>query len=109
MKKLSYFLLFLILNFSAQAMDVVELKMPKSNKVVIELMFRNGSISDPAGKEGLADLTASLITEGGTATMTHKQITDRIYPWAAEYTGRVDKEVTILLFEVPADFVDQFY
>ncbi len=100
---------FLILNFSAMAIDVVELKMPKSNKVVIELMFRNGSISDPAGKEGLADLTASVLTEGGTATMTHKQITDRIYPWAAGYSGSVDKEVTVFRFEVPSDFADQFY
>src|ERR1043165_2831589 len=91
--------LYLILSIPAKAMEVVELKMPKSNKVVIELMFRNGSVSDPAGKEGLAELTASVIAEGGTATMTHKQITDRIYPWAASYGGSVDKEVTIFIFQ----------
>ena len=35
------------------AQEVVELKMAQSNKIVVKFMFRNGSICDPAGKEGL--------------------------------------------------------
>ena len=49
-------ILFLIMISFSFAQEVVELKLPKSNKVVIKLMFRNGSICDPAGKEGLTNL-----------------------------------------------------
>lgn len=103
--------LILTMLFSATlfAQDVVELKQPKSNKVIIKLMFRNGSISDPKGKEGLTSATADLITQGGTKTMTYSEIKDKIYPWAAMYGAQVDKEVTIFTFAVHVDFLDQFY
>jgi len=88
---------------------VVELKMPKSNKIVIKLMFHNGSICDPVGKEGLTELTTSLITEGGTKELTNSQITDKIYPWSASFSSSADKEVSIFTFEVPKIFLGQFY
>ena len=106
--KLIIIILFIFTNLTF-AQEVIELKMPKSNKVVIKLMFRNGSICDPKGREGLTELTTSVIAEGGTKVMTHSQITDKIYPWAASYYGSTDKEVTVFTFEVPKVFLDQFY
>lgn len=91
------------------AIDVVELKLPKANKVVVQLRFQNGSICDPVGKEGLTYLTTQLLTESGTKTMTHEQITDKIYPWAAGFYSSCDKEVSNFVFQVPADFLQQFY
>ncbi len=99
----------MVLTATLFAQDVVELKQPNSNKVVIKLMFRNGSISDPKGKEGLTAATANLITQGGTKEMTYSEIKDKIYPWAAGYGAQVDKEVTIFTFAVHVDFLDQFY
>src|SRR5882724_9941521 len=99
----------IIASASAFAQEVVELKMPKSNKVVIELMFRNGSICDPAGKEGLTQLTTSVMSEGGTGTMTASDITDKIYPGAAGFGGSAEKEVSVLTFEVPSDFLAPFW
>src|SRR6476661_1961359 len=93
------FLLLAAISTQVSAQQVVELKMPKSNKVVIKLMFRNGSISDPVGKEGITQLLASLVTEGGTKELTKEQITDKIYPWAANYGSSVDKEVSVFTFE----------
>ena len=101
--------LFLLCSVFVSAQEIVELKMPKSNKVVVKLMFRNGSSCDPKGKEGLTTLTTSLITEGGTKDMTLPQITDKIYPMAASYSSSADKEVSIFTFEVPRAFLDQFY
>ncbi len=89
--------------------DVIELKQPESNKVVIKLMFRNGSICDPVGKEGLTRLTASLITSGGSSQYTYSQIQDMLYPMAAGYYASVDKEVTIFTLQVPSDFLNEFY
>ncbi|GAB3193728.1 hypothetical protein GCM10027293_00290 [Pontibacter aydingkolensis] len=88
---------------------VVELKQPESNKVIIKLMFKNGSMSDPKGKEGLTYTTAQMITESGTKDMTVSQIKDKIFPWAAGYGANVDKEVTTFTFAVHQDFLNDFY
>ncbi|WP_377487983.1 M16 family metallopeptidase [Pontibacter toksunensis] len=88
---------------------VVELKQPESNKVIIKLMFKNGSMTDPEGKEGLTYTTAEMITESGTKDMTVSQIKDKIFPWAAEYGVNVDKEVTTFTFAVHKDFLNEFY
>jgi zinc protease len=94
---------------TSKAQEVVELKMPRSNKVVIKLMFGNGSVSDPAGKQGLTSLTTDLIADGGTETLTKAQIQDKIYPWAASISSSADKEVSIFTFQVPAEYIDPFY
>ncbi len=101
--------IFSLLLAAAGAQEVVELKLPRSNKVVIKLMFRNGSQCDPRGKEGLTQLTTALITEGGTSNLTHAQIVDLMYPLAAACASSADKEVAVLTFEVPAVFLDAFY
>jgi zinc protease len=106
-------LLILILFFAVVtktfSQQVVELKLPKSEKIVIKLMFKNGSVCDPAGKEGLTNLTASLITNGGTKDMTYQQIQEKLFPMAASYNVNVDKEVTIFTFQVPKFFLNDFY
>ena len=58
-------LLSLIFMVSIFGQQFVELKLPNSNKIVVKFMFRNGSITDPVGKEGLTDATASVIAQGG--------------------------------------------
>lgn len=100
---------FLLVNYTTNAQDVVELKQPLSNKIIIKFMFKNGSISDPKGKEGLTSTTASTLTEGGTKTLTNKQIQQLIYPMAASYGASVDKEVTVFTFSIHKDFLDKFY
>jgi zinc protease len=98
-----------VVNQFAYSQEVIELKQANSNKVVIKLMFRNGSISDPAGKEGLTRLTASLLTSGGSSKYTYSQIQDLLYPMAAGYYASVDKEVTIITMQCPTDFINDFY
>jgi zinc protease len=103
------FIALLLSGVISYAQDVVELKNPTSNLIVIKLMFRNGSISDPKGKEGLTQLTASLITDGGTKNLSSTQIKDKMYPWAAEFGSSVDKEVSVFTFMVHKDFLAPFY
>jgi len=91
------------------AQEVVELKQPNSTKIVVKLMFTNGSISDPAGKGGLTYNTAQLITQGGTGELTFSDIQDEIYPMAASYNSSVDKEVTIFTFQFHKDWMEKFY
>jgi zinc protease len=101
--------LILVSGTSSRAQEVVELKQPNSNKVVVKLMFRNGSISDPAGKEGLTDFTTSIMADGGTTKMTKSQIDDALYPWAAFIGASCDKEVSIFTFQCPSAYLDKFY
>ncbi len=93
----------------SQAQEVVQLKLRKSNKIVVKLMFRNGSMSDPAGKEGLTYATASLMTQGGAGEKSYSEIQDALYPWAATYGASVDKQVSVFTFQVPVDFAEPFY
>jgi len=109
-KKLSLVIIsFLLLYTPSLAQEVVELKQPISNKIVVKLMFRNGSITDPDGKEGLTNLTASLIANGGTEHLTKSDIDSIIYPMAAQYGSSVDKEVSVFTFEFHKDWIDEFY
>jgi zinc protease len=93
----------------AQAIDVVELKQKNSTKVVIKIRFENGSIVDPADKKGLTVATASLMSQGGTGGISYADLQDKMHPWAASYFAAVDKQVTTFTFQVPADFIDEFY
>jgi zinc protease len=83
-------LIILLVVPSIGAQDIVEIKMSNSNKVVVKLMFRNGSISDPVEKEGLTQMTIALMSQGG-------------------YGANLDKEVSVFTFQVPADFQKEFY
>ena len=102
-------LLSLVFMISLFGQEFVELKLPNSNKVVIKFMFRNGSISDPVGREGLTGATASLISQGGTGALAYSQIQDKIYPMGASYSASTDKEVSIFTFEVHRDWLKEFY
>ena len=93
----------------AQAIAVVELKQSNSNKVVIKVRFDNGSIVDPTDKKGLTYATASLMARGGAGGVSYSDIQDKMHPWAAGYSAAVDKQVTTFTFQVPVDFVDEFY
>lgn len=99
----------LLLTGFVMGQEVVELKQPESTKIIVKLMFKNGSICDPAGKEGLTYTAAQLITQGGTSDLSFSDIQDRIYPMAANYFSSVDKEVTVFTFEFHKDWMEEFY
>lgn len=109
MKKFILNITLLFISAMTLGADIIELRLPKSDIIVVKLMFKNGSICDPSDKAGLTAMTASLIAEGGTKTMTSTQIQDYIYPWAASYSASVDKQVSIFTFEVHKDNLAKFY
>lgn len=76
----------------AAAPQVVTLP-SKSPLVTFRFVFRTGAASDPAGKEGVAALTAAMLAEGGTRELTYKQIVDALFPMAAGVSHQVDKEM----------------
>ncbi len=109
LSRLAFVLTATMLAVQAQAMDVTELKLQNSNKVVFKVRFNNGSITDPADRKGLTMATASLMGQGGAGGMGYAEIQDKLHPWAASYFFRVDKQVSTFTFQVPLEFVDEFY
>ncbi|WP_099019146.1 M16 family metallopeptidase [Marinicella litoralis] len=67
-----------------------------SDIVDVNFLFNTGAAQDPAGKKGLAALTASMITQGGSATKSIKEIKKAMLPMAAYFASQVDKEMISL-------------
>ena len=60
----------------------------------LKFLFPVGSAHDPTGKEGLASLTAAMMTEAGSRAMTIDDIEAAMYPTAGSFGHRADKEMT---------------
>ncbi len=82
------------------AIESVVLPSPDSPLVAVRLMFKVGSIHDPAGKEGLASLTGLMVGEAGSADREYSEIVDRLYPMAASISVNTDREVTTITGEI---------
>jgi zinc protease len=76
--------------------------------VSLRFVFQVGSQDDPPGKEGLAALTASMISEGGSKVLSYDQILERFYPMAAGLSGNCRKEVTVFSGEVHVDNISEY-
>ncbi len=67
-----------------------------SDIVDVNFLFNTGPAQDPAGKKGLAALTALMLTDGGSATKSIKEIQKAMLPMAAYFSSQVDKEMMSL-------------
>jgi zinc protease len=88
--------------------EIVALPSPTSPLVAIRLLFRAGSIDDPAGKEGLAALTSLMVAEASTAKRPYSQLLEDLYPLAAEIQGDADREVTVFSGTVARAALDTY-
>src|SRR5262249_46645187 len=77
--------------------------------VTFRILFTTGSAFDPPGKEGIAALTASMISEAGTRSMTYDQIVQALYPMASTVNSQVDKEMTVFSGISHIENLDRFY
>ena len=74
----------------------------------MKLLFTVGSAHDPVGKEGLAALTAELITEGGSRELTIDAIRAALYPMAGSFRAQTDKEMTAFTGVIHRDHWQKF-
>jgi zinc protease len=72
-------------------------------QIEFKLLFRVGSADDPAGKEGLAALTAAMLTGAGSTKQTIDQINAALYPIAGSFRARTDKEMTTITGSIHKD------
>jgi zinc protease len=86
----------------------VLLPVPEDPTIAFAIAFAVGSQDDPAGKEGLAYLTATMMVEGATQKHTYAEVLKLLYPMAADYRVRVDKERITFTGRVHRDNLDAY-
>jgi zinc protease len=75
--------------------------------VAVELRFRTGSVDDPEGQDGVTALAARIMSEGGTESLTSQQLLEALFPYAAVWNVRVDKEQTTFSIRVHRDGLEK--
>ncbi len=76
--------------------------------VMMKFLFTVGSANDPKGKEGLAQLAASMISEAGSKDMRIDEINKALYPIAGAFGNLVDKEMTTFTAVSHKDNLEKF-
>jgi zinc protease len=94
---------------SAQARLATVLMPSRSPLVTLRILVLAGSVNDPPGKEGVAALTAAMLTQGGSASMTSSQVTAALYPTSANIGAQVDKEMTVFAGTTHQETLDRVY
>jgi zinc protease len=89
--------------------NLVLLPVKNDPTISFRIWFKVGSQNDPVGKEGLAQITASLISDGATKNNTYEQILDKLYPLAAGYDASCTVEMTVVTGRVHKDNLDDYY
>ncbi|MEZ4361373.1 MAG: pitrilysin family protein [Kofleriaceae bacterium] len=81
---------------TAPAIADVILPATQEPSVTLAAWFRVGSQDDPAGKEGLAWLTAQMVSRAATTAHRYDEILTLLYPMAASYEASLDREMTVI-------------
>src|SRR5687768_3558091 len=88
-------------------LDILEQK-SQLPQIAMKLVFNAGSAYDPPGKEGLAALSAAMISGAGSRDLTVSEIRQLLYPMAGSFTGGVDKELTTFTASIHKDNWHEF-
>lgn len=91
------------------AADVPMVRQPSASTLLrFKLLFTVGSAHDPAGKEGLAELAAGMITDAGSTRMRIDEINRALFPMAGGFGAHVDREMTTFTGVIHQDNLEQF-
>lgn len=77
--------------------------------VCFRLWFKVGAQDDPAGKEGLAALTAAMLTEAATRQNSYEQVLDKLFPLASSYGAASSVEMTVITGRTHKDNLADYY
>jgi zinc protease len=91
------------------ANNLVLLSVKNDPTVSFRIWFKVGSQNDPAGKEGLASITASMLTDAATQNNTYEQVIDKLFPLAASYSASASTEMTVVYGRVHKDNLSDYY
>ena len=100
--------IFLCLCMVAPMLTFGDEKVPADNLILLpvkndptvsfRIWFKVGSQNDPAGKEGLASITASMLTDAATQKNSYEQVLDKLFPLASNYNASTSADVCCRYF-----------
>jgi zinc protease len=85
------------------------LPVPNDPTVSFRLWFMVGSQNDPAGKEGLAAITAAMLTDASTQKNSYEKILDLLFPLASGYGATTSAEMTVITGRTHKDNLKEYY
>jgi zinc protease len=97
----------------SQPMKIMTMDSPIA-LIHVRIMVKAGSVCDPSGFEGLSNLTANLILEGGFGNpsdpVTKEMLAEIVRPWGSRAMPSVivEKEVVTFSFTVPREVFGEF-
>jgi zinc protease len=85
--------------------------LPVTNDPTISfrIEFLAGSQNDPPGKEGLAAITAGMLTDAATLQNPYEVILEKLFPLAAGYSASVSVEQVVIAGRVHRDNLKEYY
>ncbi len=72
-------------------------------QIRFKLLFNAGAAQDPAGKEGLAALTAAMVARAGSKDRKIDEISKALFPMAGSFSEQTDKEMTTFTGSIHRD------
>jgi zinc protease len=89
--------------------QLVLLPVKNDPTVSFRIWFKVGAQNDPAGKEGLSSVTASMLTDAATQKNSYEQVLDKLFPLAASYGANSSMEMTVISGRVHKDNLKEYY
>jgi zinc protease len=89
--------------------NLILLPVKNDPTVSFRIWFKVGSQNDPAGKEGLASITASMLTDAATQHNSYEQVLDKLFPLASNYNASASTEMTVIVGRSHKDNLKEFY
>jgi zinc protease len=95
---------------STMTSKIKSILLPGNSPLIsFRILFMTGAASDPKGKEGLASLTAAMLSKGGSRKLSYDQIVEAMYPLATSFNWQVDKEMTVFYGTSHVETLDRYY
>ena len=103
-------LLLLTAGLGVHAAEPALLTSPSASPLVsFRILFQTGAADDAAGEEGIAALTAAMVSKGGTKQMAYGDIVEALFPMATSVNAQVDKEMTVFHGTTHVENLDKYY
>lgn len=89
--------------------SMVLLPVANDPTVSFRIWFKVGSQNDPAGREGLASITAEMLADASTKNNSYETILDKLFPLAAGYNASTSVEMTVISGRTHRDNLGAYY
>lgn len=113
------FVIFACMMVSTSSPMLGDEKVPKDNLILLPIQndptvsfriwFKTGSQNDPVGKEGLAAITAQMVTDGSTQKNSYEQVVEKLFPLASGYSATSSVEMTVITGRTHKDNLNEYY